>query len=252
MPKLKAIGTPLTMQNPTRPTKKITRSALPIFWNQSSSCHRPSATTPAIAARSAASRHVMPSRNCLTAVNNRRSKPDQLAGDFPGARNLQRRRRDRLLLRHIGEAGNDHDQREQHDDEGRKAREEALQSGRQQRHDDRHAHMLAAAERDRRAEADQPEKQDAGELVAPDKRTVQHVAPEHAGRRGGRSRRRRGTRRRVRRPHRQSCRCGRRSPVFLLRPSRWRGRSSARQPSGPVYCSSADHSVGPNLPCHSL
>ena len=44
-----------------------------------------------------------------------------------------------------------------------------------------HAHMLAAAEGDHRAQHRKPEKQDRGQLVRPDQRLVQHVARDHAG-----------------------------------------------------------------------
>ncbi len=41
--------------------------------------------------------------------------------------------------------------------------------------------MLAAPQRDHRAEAHEPEEQDAGELLDPDQRMVEPVAPDHPG-----------------------------------------------------------------------
>ena len=43
----------------------------------------------------------------------------------------------------------------------------------------RHSHVLAAAERDHRAEHSEPEEQDRGELVRPDERIVEYVARDH-------------------------------------------------------------------------
>src|SRR5450432_2759542 len=52
----------------------------------------------------------------------------------------------------------------------------SAQAGTRARHQCRHAHVLAAAERDRRAEHREPQEQDRGQFVRPDQRLVQHIA----------------------------------------------------------------------------
>ena len=106
---------------------------------------------------------------------------DQQAGDAPGVGELQRRRHHQLLVDHVGcgrqEDLGDEDCHHQSAERG----EEALGPRRQAGDHRRHAHVLAAAEGDDGAEHHQPEEQQPGDLVAPEQRAVQHVAPDDAG-----------------------------------------------------------------------
>ncbi|MEJ1977458.1 MAG: hypothetical protein WDN49_16515 [Acetobacteraceae bacterium] len=102
--------------------------------------------------------------------------------------------------------------------------------------------MLAPAQRDHRAEAHQPEKQDAGQFLDPDDWAVEQVAPDHAGKQDGDldddERRRNALRQPVDQPV-QRPQDGGRSP-------------GGAQERGPVVFSSAAHSAGPNLVSHVL
>ena len=59
--------------------------------------------------------------------------------------------------------------------------EEGASTGLEHADDRGHAHVLAALERDDRAQHGEPEEQDAGQLVRPDDRLVEDVAGQDAG-----------------------------------------------------------------------
>ena len=90
-------------------------------------------------------------------------------------------RRDRRFLERIviGGRGDESEKGERRGDG------EGVEGGprrrRQRAHDRGHAHMLVAAQRDRRAQHGEPQEEDRGELVGPDERVIEHVTRNDAG-----------------------------------------------------------------------
>ncbi len=158
---------------------------------------------------------------------------------------MQGRRGDRLLLLHVGQAGDEDDADENRHQQSGKPLQKILGAGGQAADHERHAHVLGAAERDDGAEADQPEEQDFRQLVGPDQRVVQHVAPDHAGEQdadfdhdqeGGTN---------LRGEAGPSVQFAEGSGRYLPQTEHVLGYAR-----GPVYFSSADQSGAPNLACH--
>ena len=96
-------------------------------------------------------------------------------------RDLQRRRHHQILIDHVGGGWHENHGDEDCHHQSAERGEEALRPGRQDGDHRRHAHVRAAAERDHGAEHHQPEEQQPGDLVAPEQRAVQRVAPDDAG-----------------------------------------------------------------------
>ena len=78
-------------------------------------------------------------------------------------------------------AGHDDQQQEGQRGAGRDDVEEGPRPAASHADERRHAHVLAAPERDDRAQHGEPEEQDRGQLVRPDERRVEHVARDDAG-----------------------------------------------------------------------
>ena len=104
--------------------------------------------------------------------------------------------------------------------DARTPRRSARQRGDARADQRRHAHVLAAAERDHGAEHREPEEQDGGELVRPDERLVEDVARDHAGEQDQRPRARSAARPAPRRSRPSQPSMPRRSAMRAGRPAR--------------------------------